>query len=175
MVMRGNCSAVTLSKSSYDLASLLLCVLLCMPLSSQIDRKRKRSAGAAWNRTLEGSAFTECPICSRRASPVYLSVYALPCCLNGAPCTAEPGSWLLGRLGHYQFTLGERQLSGDQGPARGCKHSASQCQQRYTFHRKNTPAASKARTANCALKSAQASSGNRCPCEPVLKRRFAKQ
>ena len=76
-------------QSSNDFASVLLCVFLCMPLSSQIDRKRKRSAGAAWNRTLEGSAFTECPICSRRASPVYLSVCALPCCgLNTAPCTA---------------------------------------------------------------------------------------
>ena len=56
-----------------------LCVLLCMPLSRQIDRKRKRSTGEAWNRTLEGSAFTECPICNRQASPVYLFVSALPC------------------------------------------------------------------------------------------------
>ncbi|KAL0047088.1 hypothetical protein WJX82_006265 [Trebouxia sp. C0006] len=39
-----------------------------MPLSRQIDRKRKRSTGEAWNRTLEGSAFTECPICNRQVA-----------------------------------------------------------------------------------------------------------
>ncbi|KAL0018726.1 hypothetical protein WJX79_005021 [Trebouxia sp. C0005] len=68
MVMRGNYSAVTLSNPSDDFASVLTCVILCMPLSSQIERKRKRSTGAAWNRTLEGSAFAECPICSRRVA-----------------------------------------------------------------------------------------------------------
>ncbi|DBA82869.1 TPA: hypothetical protein ACH3X1_006662 [Trebouxia sp. C0004] len=68
MVMCGFNSTVTLSKPSIDFALVLPCVLLCMPLSSQVERKRKRNAGAAWNRTLEGSAFTECPICGRRVA-----------------------------------------------------------------------------------------------------------
>ncbi len=89
MVMRGNHSAVSLSKPSNDFASVPSCVLLCMPLSSQIDRKRKRSTGTAWDRTLEGSAFTECPICGRRASTVCSFAYVLQCCgLTCAPCTA---------------------------------------------------------------------------------------
>lgn len=54
-----------------------------MPLSSQIDRKRKRSAGAAWNRTLEGSAFTECPICSRRVALATINSH-----LESASCQA---------------------------------------------------------------------------------------
>ena len=156
MVMRGNYSAVTLSNPSDDFASVLTCVILCMPLSSQIERKRKRSTGAAWNRTLEGSAFAECPICSRRASPVYLFVCALQPQQRALQCLVIPGLWLSGRLGYYQLTSGERQLSDGLCPATGCKPSVSQWQQRYTCHDKNIPAASTVRTANCVLESAQA-------------------